>query len=128
MKSRLDLIKALFLAYVFLMIVFNALILDSVLFPKFQIIFSLIWITIILAAVFNFSCKRSLVWWTLVLISALGIIRPLIEFMYTLSFPETLQSLFPPFTPLFSTIGVIIMIPAFILLLHPGVQKCFPES
>jgi len=122
---KIALVEKLMYAYIILIILFNVLTLPFMDFIILQMIVSLIFITLLVITTSYIHSNRKIVWWALLLISILGIVRPFIEFLFSIEVPVLAREFFPPLTPLFSLVGFGIMITSLVLLLDPRVQKQF---
>ncbi|MFT6361467.1 MAG: hypothetical protein ACJAV6_000183 [Candidatus Paceibacteria bacterium] len=126
--QKVEILEKLFLAYLGLIIVFNVVTIFTVNFFALQLGVSLIVIAFILWMIFNTHTRMKLVWWSMMLFSILGILRPVLEYIFSRQVPYFAANFFPPFTPFFSIIGFIIMLIAFGILTDLEIKKKFNTS
>ena len=124
----MELIKAFFLAYIGLIILFDIVTLPQVALPGGQLFVSLTVALIIGVLVSGIRSNRTIIWWGLFLLSLLGVFRPTMEYIFARMVPGAANNFFPPFTPPFAVVGFLLMLGAFILLLDPKIRDRFDQE
>ena len=123
--KKMNIVKKLFLAYIGLVVLFNAITIGTVTHPRLQLLVSLIVIAFMLLLVFQMHTRMRVVWWATFLFTIIGILRPFIEYMFSRYVPYIAETFYPPFTPLFAIIGFIIMCVCFGILTDRQIQDYF---
>ena len=125
--KNLVIVKMLFSAYIGLIILFNLVTIPSISLPGGQLFVSFVFIAFIMYLIFAIRSKRKVVWWGFIGLSILGVLRPALEYIFSLVVPGVAENFFPPFTPVFSVIGFLLMLVSFILMLDPEIKKGLPN-
>lgn len=123
--KTMEIVKMLFLAYIALIVLFNAVTVPVIALPGAQLLISFIFICAILLLVFSIHTKRAIVWWSLFLLSILGMLRPILEYAFSRQVPYAAWNFFPTITPVFGLVGFLIMAAAFIVMLDRKTMKEF---
>ena len=105
----MEIVKKLYLAYIGLIVLFNAITIGTVTHPRLQLLVPLLVIAFMLLLVFNMHKRMRVVWWAILVFSIIGVLRPFIEYMFSRYVPYIAETFYPPFTPFFAVIGFIIM-------------------
>ena len=126
--KKIEIIEKLFGLYIALIIIFDFVTLPSVALPFGQLMISFFFIGLMLVTIFYSDSKRRIVWWSFFLISTLGSVRPVLEYVFSIVVPGAAQNFFPIFTPIFSIIGFLLMLPCFIILLDFKLMKEFGDA
>lgn len=126
--KKIAVIKKLFLAYIFLIIIFNLFTLPFMSFIDLQLGVSIVWIGLLLILNELIETHRAVFWWAMIIVAGFSLVRPILEFLFSVTVPSVANKLFPPFTGFFAVIGFIIMLLAFIFLLDPAVRKICKDN
>ena len=128
MTSQVRMIRDLFVAYAGLVLLFNFVVLFFIKLPGLQLFFSSLWVLGLIAVALHVDTGRKVVWWGALVLSILGVVRPILEFLFSFWVPDAAHHLFPYLTPAFGIVGFIMMSWCLILILRHDVQKEFTKS